>query len=492
MTNEIALGISIQKMQPYNFLVLLSSTAERKLLEQFLKAVEFNPVSIDSEIQNYLINQILGVSDLEEIKKEQPQKTTTETKPNNPEDHSPTPEIANDSSENQSSEDNSDVTNKEQLRLNRAVLALAKVDILCIEYLFNASTLELIKQVKMMYPKMIIILILNNVRKELLEEMIKINVNAYLIKPLTRDVIFDKLKIILNRKDLMPKEVIGYKPKWINLKEIQIPPLSNVLSKVILFNTNKVGGSEELEQIISPDKSLSADLLRVANSAFYGRTGSIHTLKDAITLMGLKTINNIAIVKARRIFTQKLNQPIFHKYLEEFPILNGLIALDLTSPLKLKALNSEIFIHSVLYKIGMTILALNQPERYTNVLQFFEQGTKSLLELEKEEFNTDYIHMGVDIFKAWQFPISMQRVVKNQEFTIDEITHATDLDRLLRMASILALKLLGNTSEPDREILLTLLQFYNMEEDIISLFNEEYYTHIKSHPFFDMFVHARE
>lgn len=102
MTNEIALGISIQKMQPYNFLVLLSSTAERKLLEQFLKAVEFNPVSIDSEIQNYLINQILGVSDLEEIKKEQPQKTTTETKPNNPEDHSPTPEIANDSSENQS------------------------------------------------------------------------------------------------------------------------------------------------------------------------------------------------------------------------------------------------------------------------------------------------------------------------------------------------------------------------------------------------------
>ena len=136
MTNEIALGISIQKMQPYNFLVLLSSTAERKLLEQFLKAVEFNPVSIDSEIQNYLINQILGVSDLEEIKKEQPQKTTTETKPNNPEDHSPTPEIANDSSENQSSEDNSDVTNKEQLRLNRAVLALAKVDILCIEYNF--------------------------------------------------------------------------------------------------------------------------------------------------------------------------------------------------------------------------------------------------------------------------------------------------------------------------------------------------------------------
>ena len=60
------------------------------------------------------------------------------------------------------------------------------------------------------------------------------------------------------------------------------------------------------------------------------------------------------------------------------------------------------------------------------------------------------------------------------------------------MASILALKLLGNTSEPDREILLTLLQFYNMEKDIISLFNEEYYTHIKSHPFFDMFVHARE
>lgn len=485
MTNEIALGINIQKMQPYNFLALLSSTTERKLLEQFLKAVEFNPTLIEADTFKYLVDKILGKTVQDEVKHELP--TNPEASPETSE--IPPPEESPDS-ENKSDAptEPTDVEGKEQLALNKAVIALSKVDILCIEYLFNPSTAELIQRIKLMYPKMIIILILNNIRKELLDEMIKINVNAYLIKPITRDIIFDKLKILLNRKDLMPKEIIGYKPKWINLKEIQIPPLSNVLSKVILFNTNKVGGSEELEQIIAPDKSLSADLLRVANSAFYGRSGTIHTLKDAITLMGLKTINNIAIVKARRIFTQKLHQPIFSKYLEEFPILTGLIALDLSSPLNLKALNNEIFVHSVLYKIGMTILALNQSERYANLLKLFEQGNKSLIELEKEEFNTDYIHMGVSIFKAWQFPASMQKVIKNQEFTIDEIAHATDLDRLLRIASIFALKLLGNTSEADHQILLTLLQYYNTKEDIINLFNEEYYIHIKSHPFFEMFL----
>lgn len=135
--------------------------------------------------------------------------------------------------------------------------------------------------------------------------------NAYLVKPISKNVIYDKLKIILKRDDLTQKVVIGYKPKGVNFQEMHIPPLPTVLNKVILFDTEKMGGSEELENIIAPDKSLSADLMRVANSAYYGRAGSINTLRDAITLMGLKTINNIVLVKFRQRYTAKLRHPLY-------------------------------------------------------------------------------------------------------------------------------------------------------------------------------------
>ena len=99
---------------------------------------------------------------------------------------------------------------------------------------------------------------------------------------------------------------------------MHIPPLPTVLNKVILFDTEKTNGSEELEYIIAPDKSLSADLMRIANSAYYGRSGSVNTLRDAITLMGLKTINNIVLVKFRKRYTAKLRNPLYKNIWKNF------------------------------------------------------------------------------------------------------------------------------------------------------------------------------
>ena len=77
-------------------------------------------------------------------------------------------------------------------------------------------------------------------------------------------------------------------------------------------------------------------------------------------------------------------------------------------------------------------------------------------------------------------------MVANQSFALKDIQEVADIDRLLRVAEIFAMQMLGVTiNDEDIEILSTTLQFYRAPEELAALFNEDYYANIKSHPFFD-------
>ena len=166
--------------------------------------------------------------------------------------------------------------------------------------------------------------------------------------------------------------------------------------------------------------------------------------------------------------------------------MTGLIAIDLSAPFGLKKLIDQIIISSTLRKVGMTILAQNLKLRYLEIIRLFEYGSKSLVQLEREELNIDHVQIGIKVFKIWKLPPSLLSVVANQSFTLAEIGHVEELDRLLRVSEILATKMLGIPSlEEEMEIVLTVFKLYQVPEDMIELFNEDYYSNIKGHPFFD-------
>ena len=424
MASEIPLGVNPRKMIPYNVLIADDSITERKLIQQFLKSADFT---------------IIG-----------------------------------------------EAINGEEA-IHKLTALHGQVDILCIDYRMpDMNGAEVIQQLRPLFPKLIIILITAHTEKEIVEEAVRLKVNAFLVKPISKSSVYEKLTFLLGRRDLADKMVVGYKPSAIKLSEIQIPPLRDVMNRVITFDSKKFGGSAELETIIAPDKALSADILRIANSSFYGRAGTVDTLKTAITLIGLTTIKNIVVLQFRKNFTKNLPQALFRKHLNEIPLLTGLIAMDLTAPLNLKNLNDQIVVSSTLRKVGMTILAQNLKLRYLDIIKLFEYGSKPLAQLEREELNIDHIQIGIKVFKLWKMPRSLQKIVANQSFALKDVQEVADIDRLLRVAEIFAMQMLGVTiNEEDIEILSTTLQFYRAPEELAALFNEDYYANIKSHPFFD-------
>lgn len=268
----------------------------------------------------------------------------------------------------------------------------------------------------------------------------------------------------------------------------QIPPLSLVVTNVIRFDPEDPNSSiDHLQQIIAPDKGISAELLKISNSALYGRSGRIKTLREAITLLGVKTVKNIVLLLTTKAMSGRLNRPIFHRYLREWPILSALVALDLCSPLRLRPLREEAFLAGLMHKIGMTVIALNRPDDYAALLTAFEasQGAgEAIGEREEAQFTIDHCAVGGRVFEMWKMPAELRHVVMDHEFALDQLAQQNDLVRVTTLAGLVARDLMGLAlTAREREIMAAIPAHYNAPAEIMAAFNAEYYMNLKEHPF---------
>ncbi|MCP5497914.1 MAG: HDOD domain-containing protein [Leptospiraceae bacterium] len=349
--------------------------------------------------------------------------------------------------------------------------------------------LEVIHEIRDLYPKIKIVILTSNSGRELIKGLLPLKIDAFILKPLNNDKIIDKLAKIFGRNELIyNKEIVVNKKNYIKLNDVKIPPLSNVVYNVLTFDTEDPElGINELENIVASDKSISAGIIRLANSSFYGRSGKIHTLKDAITLLGIKTIKNLVFLFSKKKFNSSLQSELYVKFLQELPILTALVAFDLSSPLGMKKIGETVFLSALLRKIGMTILAINCVKQYAEVLKIYEFGVKNLYDIEEAKFTINSIQMGEKVFKYWKMPDIFLDVINNQNFSLEDLAVVSDVDRITRLAEILSLKMMNVTLlQTETEMETKILERYGKSKDIKDMFGAAYYEIIQDHPLYSL------
>lgn len=275
----------------------------------------------------------------------------------------------------------------------------------------------------------------------------------------------------------------------IDLQDIQIPPLSTVTVRVMQFDPlGETASSQGLEKIIAPDEGICSDLLRIANSAYYGRSGRVKTLRDAITLLGLKTVKNLVILLASKSMNNSLKGKIFLSYLNEFTITCALVAEELCEKMGFKQYKEEAFLGALLHKIGMTILALDQKKTYSDLIENAEKNFADLIEEERKVFGIDHVEVGKLAFEKWNIPEALQEVIADHNFPASDVANKPDLVRITALASLTTREMMGLLlSMPDLERRASLAAHYNVV-DVVGSYNEGKYNQIKEHPFYKQVV----
>jgi two-component system, chemotaxis family, chemotaxis protein CheY len=357
-------------------------------------------------------------------------------------------------------------------------------DIVCVDQEMPIMNgIQTIKEIKKFFPNMKIVFITSHSEGHFVKEVLQLGVHSYIVKPFDLESLTRKLAVLLGRKDILG--VLDKEIDKIDLSQIRLPNLPSVFTYVVSFDLeDPKNGIAELEKIISPDVSFSSSIIRSANSAFYGRSGTIRNLKDAISVMGIKEARRLVIDQYNRTLSNPLKEDIFVKHLREMPVLSSLISHDILAPLKLKNLESDIFVVSMMKKIGMNILALNFKDKYHKILKLYEYGVKSLYDLERDEIGYDSTEIGKKAFEIWKMPEHFIKVIAFQNFNKDEAEFLTDMDRVTRISELIAKRLHKiSLTEKENDLIPAILSFYNKPASIIDIFNQDYFEMINDHPF---------
>lgn len=170
----------------------------------------------------------------------------------------------------------------------------------------------------------------------------------------------------------------------------------------ILEDENK--SARDLENIIKYDQSLSARILSVANSVFYGLRMQITTISRAVVAIGFTEVKNLAIsVALMNFFKTKAKFPGFSVdgfWLHSIGV--GIVS-RMIARISANIDAESLFTCGIMHDIGRVALCAHFPEDFKAILDIKNQENCSMLEAE-EMYGLKHTLVGRWLAEKWQFP----------------------------------------------------------------------------------------
>jgi PAS domain S-box-containing protein len=184
----------------------------------------------------------------------------------------------------------------------------------------------------------------------------------------------------------------------------EIPALPEA-ARMAMFKTLTIEKSaEEISSIIKEDPSLTLKILKIANSSFYSRSGSVSNIKDAIILLGYKTVKAIILsVSVKDMFSGKETSWFNYKNFWLHSLATAFVTEEITKILKLPS-GDVAYATGLLHDIGKIILLLSSEEKYRQVIELIEKEKLYFYTAETKIFGFDHTDVSEFLFDYWELP----------------------------------------------------------------------------------------
>jgi len=169
----------------------------------------------------------------------------------------------------------------------------------------------------------------------------------------------------------------------------------------------------EIGKIISQDPGLTARLLKIVNSAFYGFPSRIETVSRAVTVIGLRELRGLVLAaSAVEAFSKIPNDVLNMVRFWRHSVYCGVVAQLLAE--RCNVLHSErLFVAGLLHDIGKLILSHRMPNEMREVANRMKVEQRPDYEIEREIFGFDHTDVGGELITVWQMPKTLAEAVRH-------------------------------------------------------------------------------
>jgi len=194
--------------------------------------------------------------------------------------------------------------------------------------------------------------------------------------------------------------------------ETTLPALPQSAIRLLELSRNPDNGPAEYAQPIEADPGLSSQVLRFVNSSYFGFSQEISNVKQAITLVGVRTIKNFALWSAVfSLLPSPKCGPFDLQTLWQDSLRRGLFARLIGKLMGLKD-TEDIFTAALLQDLAIPLLAKQQTAEYRQLLEETLRSQTPLSVLEQRRFGWSHAEVGAWLLRQWHLPEGIADLVK--------------------------------------------------------------------------------
>lgn len=220
----------------------------------------------------------------------------------------------------------------------------------------------------------------------------------------------------------------------------QLPSAPEVAQKMLVMVNRDNVSAKDLATLIARDQSLTARLLRLANSAFFAIRSKVTSIPQAVTLLGFARVRDLVLgLSVWSALDGKSSAGRRHR--KQMWIHTATVAAVAKMLAERNRRDgAEAFAAGLLHDVGKLVLGVRLGDTYWTMLDDAAENGESAAVLEEAAFGCHHGIVGAWLMQLWQLPPALAEAVALHH---DPLDHAFGLD--LPTLITVADKLVGAT-----------------------------------------------
>ncbi len=193
--------------------------------------------------------------------------------------------------------------------------------------------------------------------------------------------------------------------------EVRLPPLPAVMLELQEVIHRRNSSAEQIAAVISKDPGLTAWLLKLVNSPYYGFSAKVATISRAVALVGTRQIQALAMGGALNSLAVLLPKGLLD--MERFwrhSVAVGIAAQELWK-LSGRTESEQLFVSGLLHDCGKLALAYAAPKVTAYLHEALDYNAKPSYIMEKERVGFDHARLGGMLLHRWNMPLPLVMAV---------------------------------------------------------------------------------
>lgn len=205
-------------------------------------------------------------------------------------------------------------------------------------------------------------------------------------------------------------------------------PRGSVLKLNDLFGRDETS-IDEVAEVVAADVSMTAKLLQVVNSAYFGLTHHIADVREAIAYLGLDAVRNVTVA-TELMRSLEGGSALVQSSIDEIHEHSLTVAHIARELMPERSRATDAFVAAMLHDVGQLVIAAHMPERYLEIRVQAMRSNLCLTEVESEILGATHTDIGAHLLDLWGLPYEIVEAVARHHDAPDlagsgmEIVHA--------------------------------------------------------------------